>query len=153
MRLRADKGRQLVYFERAITLAPEGESLRAFVVWAKAWGCMFMDRFVKTIAIAGAIAMLPLQAGAKTLSQTCRTNDGYKYEVAFDTNRKALTTTHKLFNKKIEIERMEENDAGILVWGVMHNGPSKANLLVHFGKQRWAKRFTGYTQQDTDTCL
>ena len=114
---------------------------------------MFMDRFVKTIAIAGAIAMLPLQAGAKTLSQTCRTNDGYKYEVAFDTNRKALTTTHKLFNKKIEIERMEENDAGILVWGVMHNGPSKANLLVHFGKQRWAKRFTGYTQQDTDTCL
>ncbi len=99
------------------------------------------------------VALECLHAGAKTLSLTCRTSDGYKYEVAYDTNRKALTTTHKLFNKKIEIERMEENDAGTLVWGVMNNGPSKANLLVHFGKQRWARRFTGYTQQDTVACL
>ena len=112
-----------------------------------------MGVFGRKLVIAGAIAMVPLQASAKVLSLTCRTGDGYKYEIAYDTNRKALTTTHKLFVKKIEIERMEENAAGILVWGVMNNGPSTTNLLVQFGKHRWAKRFSGYTQQDTDTCL
>ncbi len=116
-------------------------------------GFMIMGLFVRAIVIAGAVVMVPLQASAKTLSLTCRTSDGYKYEVAFDASRKALTTTHKIFNKKIEIERMEENDAGILVWGVMNNGPSRSNLLVQFGKQRWSKRFSGYTHQETDTCL
>lgn len=100
------------------------------------------------------LLLLALPAHAKTLRLTC--TDGAtkaKYEFAFDTNRKALTTTHKDFTKPMVVEKTQEDEDGLLVWGVMPLGPATKNVLVQFGKERWAVHFSGYDEKRKDSCV
>lgn len=106
------------------------------------------------LAVCGALWALATPAQAKVLRLTC--TDGAtraKYDVAFDQARHTLITTHKDFTKAIDVEKVQTNEDGILVWGMMNLGPASKNVLVHFGKEKWALHFSGYNDQRKDSCV
>lgn len=95
---------------------------------------------------------LPLHA--KTLLLTCTdAATKAKYEFVYDDARNTLTTTHKDFTKPLAVEKTQQDGDGLLVWGVMPLGPSTKNVLLQFGKERWAMHFSGYDEKRKDSCL
>ena len=96
--------------------------------------------------------LLALPAEAKTLLLTCQQGKT-KYEVRYDTARNTMTSTHRDFTETILVEKTQENEDGLLVWGSMPQRPSAKNLLVHFGKEKWALHFSGYNDQRKDSCV
>ena len=106
--------------------------------------------------VAGSALILALagSAEAKVLRLTCTDQaTRAKYDIAYDDVRNALTTTHKDFTKPLVLEKTQTNEDGILVWGMMALGPASKNLLVHFGKEKWALHFSGYNDQRKDSCV
>lgn len=91
-------------------------------------------------------------ADARSLLLMCR-DGAVEYEIRFDTIRQTVSTTHPRFKRDLTIERFKEDEDGLLLWVSMSDGPSQANLLAHWGKQRWVRRFHGYDQHTTDECL
>jgi len=109
-----------------------------------------------TAFVAGCTALLALAttAEAKVLRLTCTDSaTRAKYEFAFDEARNTMTTTHKDFTKPVDLEKVQTNQDGVLVWGMMHLGPATKNVLVHFGKEKWALHFSGYNDQRKDSCV
>lgn len=96
--------------------------------------------------------LLALPAEAKTLLLTCQQGKT-KYEVRYDTVRNTLKTNHRDFDKPLIVEKTQENEDGLLVWGEMPLGPATKNLLVHFGKEKWAMHFWGYDDKRKDSCI
>lgn len=94
----------------------------------------------------------PSPAQARVLLLTCQTGPT-KYELRYDTLRDVVTTTHPRFKRPLRIERVKEDEDGLLLWVSMTEGPSQANFLPHWGKTRWIRHFQGYDQQTTDDCL
>ena len=108
---------------------------------------------LRPVLLALVLTLAASSAQAKTLLLTCQ-DARHKYEVTFDTISKKITTTHRLFSRPVSTERFEEHDdEHLLVWGVMDMGNSKRNFLAHFGRERWVKHFTGYSDVSTDDCL
>ena len=70
-----------------------------------------------------------------------------------DTVRNTLKTNHRDFDKPLIVEKTQENEDGLLVWGEMPLGPATKNLLVHFGKEKWAMHFWGYDDKRKDSCI
>ena len=106
--------------------------------------------------VAGCTALLALAptADAKVLRLTCTdAKSQAKYEFAFDETRRTLTTTHKDSTKPVDLEKVQTNQDGILVWGMMNMGPATKNVLVQFGKEKWALHFSGYNDQRKDSCV
>lgn len=113
-----------------------------------------MTRFLAFIGSSLVIFALASPASAKTLRLTC--TDGVtkaKYEFAYDSNRNALTTTHKDFTKPLVVEKTQDNGDSLLVWGVMPLGPATKNVLLSFGKEKWATHFLGYDEKRKDSCV
>lgn len=96
--------------------------------------------------------LFALPAEAKTLLLTCQQGQT-KYEVRYDTVRNIMTSTHRDFTETIKVEKTQENEDGLLVWGSMPQRPSAKNLLVHFGKEKWAMHFWGYDDKRKDSCI
>lgn len=96
--------------------------------------------------------LLTLPAEAKTLLLTCQQGKT-KYEVRYDTVRNTLKTNHRDFDKPLIVEKTQANEDGLLVWGEMPMGPATKNLLVHFGKEKWAMHFWGYDDKRKDSCI
>ena len=91
-------------------------------------------------------------AQARSLLLMCR-DGAVEYEVRFDTIRQTASTTHPRYKRPLTIERFQENEDGLLLWVSMSDGPAQSNMLAHWGKQRWVRRFHGYDQHTTDECL
>ena len=93
-------------------------------------------------------------AEAKILRLTCTdAATRAKYEFAYDSARNTLTTTHRDFTHPMEIEKVQEEQDGILVWGMMRQRPATKNVLLRFGKEKWAIHFFGYNEKRTDACV
>ena len=106
------------------------------------------------VALCGAATALAFPAEAKTLRLTCTDAATHaKYEIAYDDMRNTITTTHKDFNKALQVEKTQKDDDGLLVWGVMPLGPATKNILVQFGKEKWATHFWGYDDKRKDSCI
>jgi len=107
-------------------------------------------------AFAGALALgvflTPASAQARKLLLTCQ-DSKQKYQITYDTLARTLTTTHKEFYQKLEVERVQEEADGVLIWGSMRLGTATRNILIHFGKQRWVRHFRGYDETWTDSCI
>ena len=103
-------------------------------------------------AVCGASLVCASPVAAKTLLLTCQ--DGKtRYEVSYDTARNTMSSTHRDFTQTINVEKTQENEDGLLVWGSMPQRPSAKNLLVHFGKEKWAMHFWGYDDKRKDPCI
>jgi hypothetical protein len=101
----------------------------------------------------GVVALLaPAPAQARKLLLTCQ-DSKQKYQITYDTLARTLTTTHKEFYQKLDVERVQEEAEGVLVWGAMRLGSATRNILVHFGKQKWVRHFRGYDETLTDSCI
>jgi hypothetical protein len=105
---------------------------------------------LSTMAVAAVLAATDVQA--KTLLLMCR-DGAVEYQVRFDTIRQTASTTHPRYKRPLTIERYQEDEDGLLLWVSMAEGPSQSNMLAHWGKQRWVRRFHGYDQHTTDACL
>ena len=108
------------------------------------------------LALAGALIVVtvlsPAPAQARKLLLTCQ-DSKQKYQITYDTLTRTLTTTHKDFQQKLDVERVQEEAGGVLVWGAMRLGAATRNILVHFGNQKWARHFRGYDETWMDSCI
>jgi hypothetical protein len=102
-------------------------------------------------AFALALALAPAPAQAKKLLLTCQ-DAKHKYQITYDTLARTLATTHREF-RSLDVERLQENEDGVLVWGAMRLGAATRNILVNFGKQKWVRHFRGYDETWTDACI
>ena len=108
----------------------------------------------RLIVVCGALIGLSAPAEAKVLRLTCTdATTRTKYEFSYDTARKTLATTHREFTEPVEVEKVQEEPDGLLVWGMMRLRPATKNVLLHFGKEKWAVHFFGYNEQRKDSCV
>ena len=109
-------------------------------------------RRLAPVALVAVLVCAPGAAQARKLLLTCQ-DGSHKYTVSFDTLARKLATTHKDFNRDLEVERVQEDGEGVMVWGVMRLGTATRNILVHFGAQKWARHFRGYNETWTNSCI
>lgn len=111
-------------------------------------------RFALTLigALGVVVVLAPAPAQARKLLLTCQ-DSKQKYQITYDTLARTLTTTHKDFYQKLDVERVQEEAEGVLIWGAMRLGTATRNILVHFGKQKWVRHFRGYDETWTDSCI
>ena len=108
----------------------------------------------RLIAVSGALIGLLAPAEAKVLRLTCTdAASRMKYEFSYDTARNTLSTTHREFTEPVEVEKVQDETDGLLVWGMMRLRPATKNVLLRFGKEKWAIHFFGYNEQRKDSCV
>jgi hypothetical protein len=109
---------------------------------------------IRKAVLCSAFFVLASPADAKVLRLTCTdAASKSKYEFAYDTARRTLTSTHKDFTRPLEVQKTQDNVDGLLVWGEMPLGPATKNVLLHFGKEKWAVHFFGYDEKRKDACV
>lgn len=109
-------------------------------------------RRLAPVALVAVLVCAPGAAQARKLLLTCQ-DGSHKYTVSYDTLSRKLATTHKDFYRDLEVERVQEDGEGVMVWGVMRLGTATRNILVHFGAQKWARHFRGYNETWTNACI
>ena len=109
-------------------------------------------RRLAPVALVAVLVCAPGAAQARKLLLTCQ-DGSHKYTVSYDTLSRKLATTHKDFYRDLEVERVQEDGEGVMVWGVMRLGTATRNILVHFGAQKWARHFRGYNETWTNSCI
>ena len=115
-------------------------------------GALLMNK--RLIVVCGALIGLATSTEAKVLRLTCTdAATRTKYEFSYDTARNTLATTHREFTDPVEVEKVQEEPDGLLVWGMMRLRPATKNVLLRFGKEKWAVHFFGYNEQRKDSCV
>lgn len=106
----------------------------------------------RLVGLAAVFALLSVgQAQAQEFRMTCRGEQGV-YLVVFDSAKNTFTSTNPQFTPPYKIKRTQVDEDGALVWASVRVHYGERDVLVMFGRQKWARYFYGNGSTVEDVC-
>ena len=108
-------------------------------------------RFQPWVAISVLFWALGIQS-ASAFQYTLRCEGRFSYSLAYDDTRQRLSIEVEGMKRQLRINRVKSEDGNILIWASTPAFGGDRDMLIQFGREKWARTYFRNGSEETITC-